>query len=748
MRCSLLTLSTYVDGELAPDRAGELEAHLVACQRCSDGLHYLREEQQHIRGLAPVTTGAGSANELLATVGIAIAPPPPQVQEPDPAPQFLLDLAESPKPTPAAERNGADEHDSFLELNGSSAVPKQPAEAAAAPDVVDDVVALPPAETVRFESEHFETKPLAEPSDVAPAQPDAETVETMPLEPEIVETVQPEPAFPEAAEATDTEATAFDEEPIAAAAADPDADAVDAWLAAGQDVVIPDNVPPAPPQWSGDFAASMAPTMPPPIEDEPAAPEEQRVADAVAIPEMTPSAAEETLPSEIPETPPAAIEEMPPSALEPTPPAAPPDPLPPIAPREELPGPPQPAAPPVPPPVGPKQGGRGASWFDRARDAVALRFALMKGSRPEEDLEEEGIQIVSGAGAPARPELRQHRPATEAPMPLTGTEQPDSIPPPMPFRDFDLPGDATSAAQPTDSVRSRDAFELRDGFEAPLTFETSMPETPGHVESVETAPPMRPQSAAEAPSDAHELGRHTRALHGERRSLKLPGFTMPKRRPVSKRPAPAGPLYDRRLWIFASAVVVLAIIGVLIGKSTTLPAHPANGSVPNPTAIALPSAPALSSPAPSAATTPQATPQATPQSTPAATPAPTPSAPNPNNLTGAQTLGAGGSGFTVQDVRYGEHPNDFRIVFDLSGSGSPTTTVGFGNPTTLYVVLDGTTGSGQPAQPPAGQTATAVKLLQPSPIAGKTVYEITLSGAAKLSTSYLQGPVRLVIDLS
>ena len=44
--------------------------------------------------------------------------------------------------------------------------------------------------------------------------------------------------------------------------------------------------------------------------------------------------------------------------------------------------------------------------------------------------------------------------------------------------------------------------------------------------------------------------------------------------------------------------------------------------------------------------------------------------------------------------------------------------------------------------------AAAVQRLQPSPLTGKTIYEITLSGAAKLSTMYLESPLRLVIDLS
>lgn len=824
MRCSLLTLSTYVDGELTPDRAGELEAHLVACQRCSDGLGYLREEQQHIRRLAPVHAGANSTNELLAVVGIAMPAPQTEVAKPAATSQFLLDLAESPTPAPAEVANGAGEHDSLIELNGSHS--KQP-DAAAAAEVADAQTALPPGETVRFESDHFETRLEDEPAHVAPviSEPsDGEPASAEALDPEPVqsELAAPEPQQIDIASLTDgtepADATMLTAEPETAdvdptvaeeelgspAAADPDADAVDAWLAAGQDVVIPESVPAAPPEWSGEFAASMrAPSLAPPAVEEPApeVPPNEETPPA-AVEESTPEAIDESPPTATAaspqavseDRPPAAIEEVLPAAIDEAPPAPPPDLLPQTAAREEFPRPPQPSIPPAPPPLGPAQGARGASWFDRARDAVALRFALMKGSRPDEDLEEEGIQIVSGAGAPSRPELRQRRPVTEAVMPSVDHQQrteepsaseslaaesrapaagapdtrafetrapetrapeplaPDWIPPAIPFRDFDLPREPAEFADTPKSIRSRGAFQPYDHFEAPLTFETSMPETaeePEEAEVVETAPPIRPQPAAEASAEAPEAGRHTRAVHGERRSLKLPAFGIPKPRPRSKRTPVPGPFSDRRLWIFGSAVVVLALVGLLIGKSTTLPAHRTNGAVPNPTAIALPSAPALSSPAPSAASTPAATPQATPQPTPTATPAPTPAntAPNPNNLTGAQTLGAGGSGFAVQDVRYGEHPNDFRIVYDLSGNGSPTTTVGFGNPTTLYVIFDGTTGSGQPAQPPAGQTATAVKLLSPSPVAGKTVYEITLSIAAKLTTSYLQGPARLVIDL-
>ena len=70
MRCSLLTLSSYLDRELPPDRSGELEAHLIACPRCSTGLGYLREEAERIRGLSAARVPVHATEQLLVTVGL------------------------------------------------------------------------------------------------------------------------------------------------------------------------------------------------------------------------------------------------------------------------------------------------------------------------------------------------------------------------------------------------------------------------------------------------------------------------------------------------------------------------------------------------------------------------------------------------------------------------------------------------------------------------------------------------------
>ncbi|MGH7686666.1 MAG: anti-sigma factor [Candidatus Dormibacteria bacterium] len=684
MRCSLLTLSTYLDGELAPDRAGELEAHLVACQRCHDGLGYLREEQEHVRTLAAVRAAGDAVDNLLGTVGLVVASAPPveppsrpaapapapvpspsvPSPAPAPAPEFLFDLADSRAPSHIDEPG---DH----ELTGS---PQQKVE-------------LEPEETVAF------TPPMpVQTNGFAKHEP-----------PDAVADV-PEPVVDDVADVTADAVVDTTEEPAAS----------------DEPVVAPEPGPAAPPRWSSSWSPSV-PTPAPASTPEPEPTREPEPVDAREVFGTTESVDEPT---------PSAWREVDAEPIAPEPAIDMPKPL---APAAEL---PRPAAPsPAAPAVGPLQSGRGASWFDRARDAVALRWSLMRGGSAigDDDFDDDTIQIVSGQGAPANARLREH-PARAIDRPTGAIKVSPGIDPSFatPDGSFEMPSFSSFDDEPEPQSAAPEASERR----AP---EFTSPTPPNGRTPNGTAPPR----AAEGP------GRHLRGLRGERRSFAMPKFSVPKLRGGARHRSIQGPLSDRRLWIFGSAVVILALIGIMIGKSTSPAPHAGgltNGALPNPTAIALPTLPAQASPAPSAASTPKATP--TPRPTPAATPAPTPNViANPANLTGPQTLGAGGTGFSVQDLRYGAHPGDFRIVFDLSSSGSPTTTVGFGNPTTLYVEFTGVTGGASPEQPPAGNTATAVKLLPPSTMPGKTVYEITLSKAATLQTSYLQGPVRLVIDL-
>jgi hypothetical protein len=202
------------------------------------------------------------------------------------------------------------------------------------------------------------------------------------------------------------------------------------------------------------------------------------------------------------------------------------------------------------------------------------------------------------------------------------------------------------------------------------------------------------------------------------------------------RPAVGVPAADRRLWAFVAAVVVLGLIGVLVGKSTSsLPQASAPATAPHPS-----TAPSLQpSIAPSAAAT-----------TPVPTPAPTPPPPaSPLHLSDVHTLGSGAAGYHVGSLRYGLHPNDFRMLFDLAGAnaGTPRVMIGFGNATTLYVEFVGVMPGGLPNDPLPGNTVVTAHLLSARTIAGRTIYEFDLAHSATLSAYYLVGPARLVVDL-
>jgi hypothetical protein len=70
VRCSLLALSSYLDSELGIEPTGELEAHLLACDRCRTAMGHLREESQRIGGLARVHIPDGAVHELFSQIGL------------------------------------------------------------------------------------------------------------------------------------------------------------------------------------------------------------------------------------------------------------------------------------------------------------------------------------------------------------------------------------------------------------------------------------------------------------------------------------------------------------------------------------------------------------------------------------------------------------------------------------------------------------------------------------------------------
>ncbi|MFN2581221.1 MAG: anti-sigma factor [Candidatus Dormibacteria bacterium] len=561
MRCSLLTLSSYVDSELPPERTGELEAHLIACQRCSTALTYLREEAERIRTLARVRVPEGTADKVLLDVGLAVsatATPPPE-----PAPVF----------TPVLEPT--------LDL---------PMELPAKPQTLSSAVA------------HVGSNGSGH----------------------------------------GTNGTT----PAASTAV----------------VEVPGTV----------FGVRHdEPPHDDPIDRSPPHEEPALQLDSHEAPPSEPVAA--------------------------------------VAPDDET----------QPPRPGP------SSFFDRMRDALAVRMALMRSARGEEELDD-SVQIVSGTGAPgwaSTPGQQTHRERRE--RMAASASIPDDQPPtpePVPIAAEEPPPQPTAPEPPTP--------------------EPPLPEPSPAVPEWYQAPPAQPPPEQPAAiSEPARPGRHQRALASGRTGAArtwagIRSLATPRQGGVER------PIRDRRLWAYGAGVVVLLVIGLLVGKSVTTVPPTARVNVPNPTAIPLnptATAPALQhTPQPTTAPTAHAT----------ATPTPTPSTNPAAQLSNAKTLGSGGSG-TVQDVRYGAHPGDFRIVFDISNAGGdPTVIIGNSDPTTIYVEYQNVTPNGAPAQPPPGNVATSMQLVQPSLVPGKVVYKITLAHAANLSAEYLSGPTRLVIDLS
>ena len=404
-------------------------------------------------------------------------------------------------------------------------------------------------------------------------------------------------------------------------------------------------------------------------------------------------------------------------------------------------------APPMPPPmpVGAERMGTPRRLLNRMRDSVAVRLALMRGGS-ERDLDD-SVQIVSGAGASSwqgRPVHRSYMERMEGrirPEMPTGSiangddvqqedREEEAIGRVMPHAPTAIPEPVPAGISAIDAPPV-EPHEIPAGDVPPM----HQPDVTGTVQSPIQPSAQAQQRADESTEPQHSPGRHMRTVtRGQGAGSRWSSFGQLSGAVAHRTGAQRGPAgVDRRLWIVGGVVVLLMVVGILVGKSTTpLPAS----TVSHPSA-----APSLAPRASATAAPPTAAP------TPVPTPTPPPS--GPQNLTDQVTLGTGGSGFSVGGIRYSAHgpTGAYRIVFDLSGgaAGSPNAVMGFGTPTTFYVEFAGVIPAGAPAAPSPG-LISSVKLLQPSPIPGKVVYEFTLTRNANFIANYLAGP-RLVIDL-
>jgi hypothetical protein len=636
VRCSLLALSSYIDAELDVEPAGELEAHLLACDRCQTAMGHLREESERIGALARVHIPDSAVHELFSQIGL--------IEEGD----------ELPMAPPLHERPVSVEAPPWFGAERGKALPWAPR------GRHDLIAAGEPRELIGERSQIVAVADIPE----------------LFLWDEPTDTVIPLPA-------------------------------------------------PAPP------TVDLVP------EDDP---EPARVFEPPSISEPP-----VTHPAESPATPAAESAAM--HAAE-SRVAAPPS-------VEPVVGAPQPPDLVSPLPPQPYAGG-GASPFRRMRDTVAVRFALWRGAGSHAD---SGVEIVSGAGAPTWNQ-RAHPKAWSDSPPLVFEPDPPAMTPPAPpavhsepasTPDLaDLLGEvamlaaplgraAAPEATPASAITPRAEPATENLVEAPVVDETPQATLATDPAPVEVHPMI---DASPAPLEVHPMideplapkpGRHVRRLHSRK-----PERAWNPAQPITGRhmlpiggPAVGAADRDRRLWLFAAVTVVVMIFGLLIGRQVTQTARhttPPRATAPaviQPTSVPLP------------VTTP-----------PAAT---GPAAPAPQQLTGIINLGTGSTGFTVADVRYGEHPNDFRLVFDLafpaSVTGAPTTAVGYFGSTTLYVEFTGVDGTAPIGAMPPGQVVASVVPLPMVRNTGRLIFKITLRHNARFSAYYLSG-ARLVIDVT
>ena len=327
-------------------------------------------------------------------------------------------------------------------------------------------------------------------------------------------------------------------------------------------------------------------------------------------------------------------------------------------------------------------------------------------------------QARPSAPIPPRPEL----PLTPRPLPPLPVRPDNAIPPPRHTLDSVL-----GAAPPRPPAPAPDPLaEALSDFErdrnARMPNAEPRPWRPREIP--EDTPAEQPQQAPEP----RRLGRAAAAIH---------------------RYSPSQLRESRRLLLlFGLATVVMLLVGIVSGRTTT--PLPNNTTARSSSSPAPAQQPASSQPAANSSTAPQPS-AAAPQSAapkPQASTAPA-SAPS---LNGAKVIGDGGTGYQVSAFRYGQHPNDFRVVLDMgaagTATGTPKATIGFLDPTTMLVVLENVVPAGSTGSLPNTSTVTGVTLVQPSPFPNSITYQFKLARPVQFSGYYMTGPLRLVLDLA
>ncbi|HEY6380143.1 MAG TPA: zf-HC2 domain-containing protein [Candidatus Dormibacteraeota bacterium] len=662
MRCSLLTLSCYLDAELEARQHGEMEAHLVGCPRCRAGLSHLREEMERVGGLARVRVPDRSARAMMELLGLIA-----RGQDLPPRPADVPDAPVSELPWLGAQVGPA------LPWASPPRVPRgtPPHPPAAAPPAA--------AEAMRPDELPVLTAPAAAPGRTADEEAAREEADVALMAP--VDLLRPAV-------------------PILPAVLVP---------AKAPAAVVPPA--PSPPDAPVPAAAPHAPPTPN-VSDTPPAP---------AAPEPPPPSGETPVAVTLPDTPEAFSLQAGPAAD-----AHAADPM-----AGALLAAAAQGSGPLPAPR--------PSLFDRFREKLAMRRALS--GNPDADLED-GVEVVSGMGAPvrsgsSRADLARRR--TEALRPAAadaaaaealarGPRAGEMLPPPArpsalrpspPTNLYGIPVDPFG--------RPPRAEPASGGVRRAPAMAPPPPSAPAAVPRAFVPPPLiEEQRLAAAPPPL--AGRPP------------PAAT----EPAGRRPASPSELREGRrlLFLYVGAVVILFVIGLVSARTTTpLPTSSISTSSTSTSSTSTGSGATAQKPA---AVLPGSThPTAAPVA-PTAAPAPLlPAAPP-----APRTVGAGGSGWQIQQFRFGDHTTYYLMVLDIAGSGAPpTVTVASQGAQTLLLTIAGTAPAIGPALPPPGGWVSRVMLVTPSPTPGAAVYRIFLSKPGSGSPSLLTGPSRIVIEI-
>jgi hypothetical protein len=184
MRCSLLALSSYIDTELDLEPAGELEAHLVACDRCRTAIGHLREESARIGALARVHVPDDAVHELFSQIGLIaeeddLPKRPAHHDRPAPVEAPPWFGAERGAALPWAPRPSAGDQSQPRELIGErsqSTAVADPPELLLWDETIDQIVTAVPAPPPLHEAPAVAPQPAAhveaEPAFVAPQPPE------------------------------------------------------------------------------------------------------------------------------------------------------------------------------------------------------------------------------------------------------------------------------------------------------------------------------------------------------------------------------------------------------------------------------------------------------------------------------------------------------------------------------------------------------------------------------------------------